>query len=45
MDLGQAVAEVFQFEIRFIGMRTFQPKGQQEMQTKNIDLAVGPRNE
>src|SRR4051794_38307218 len=45
MDLRQAVPVVSQFEIRFTGIRSYQPKGQQLEQTKEYDLAKGPRNE
>ena len=45
MNLGQAVPEICQFEIQFVGFKTFKPKGQKEEQTKQMDLAKGPRNE
>jgi hypothetical protein len=45
VNLGQAASEIFQFEMRFVGMRTFKPKDQQEVQSKEQDLAKGPKNE
>jgi hypothetical protein len=44
MNLGDAPQEVFQFEIRFYGTKTVNPTGQQP-QTKEWDLAKGPKNE